>query len=88
MHKHSPSWFALSSAVTAHIRYDALVPAAIFTGLASCVVVLRWYSRAVCKPGNVNMEDYFISIAMVCCSVRIGNKSAKPSSYFRSVLQA
>jgi hypothetical protein len=55
----------LSSAATAHIRYDALVPAVLFTGLAVCMVLLRWYSRVVCRPGHVGVEDILISIAMV-----------------------
>jgi hypothetical protein len=64
---HSPSWFMLSSAATAHIRYDVLVLAVLFTGTAVVMVAARWYSRIVCRPGHVGMEDYFVSIAVVCC---------------------
>lgn len=61
----SPSWYMLSSKATAHIRYDALIPAAVFTNLALVVVGLRWYSRAVAKTGRVGMEDWLVSVAMV-----------------------
>jgi hypothetical protein len=57
----------LSSAATAHIGYDALVPAVLITGLAGLMVVARWYSRIVCRPRDVGLEDYLVSIAMVCC---------------------
>jgi hypothetical protein len=67
MHHHSPSWFMLSSAATAHIGIDAIVPAVLFTGLALLMVAARWYSRIVCRPGYVGLEDYFVSITMVCC---------------------
>jgi hypothetical protein len=57
----------LSSAATAHIGYDALVPAVLVTGLAGLMVAARWYSRIVCRPRHVGLEDYLVSIAMVCC---------------------
>jgi hypothetical protein len=56
----------LSSAATAHLQADTLVPAVLVTGLAVCMVLLRWYSRIVCRPGHVGLEDYFVSIAVVC----------------------
>jgi hypothetical protein len=55
----------LSSAATAHIRNDALVTAIVFTICAYGMVLLRWYSRIVCRPGHVGWDDYLISIAMV-----------------------
>ncbi|KAH7067946.1 hypothetical protein FB567DRAFT_634614 [Paraphoma chrysanthemicola] len=64
MHKHSPSWFMLSSKATAHIRCNALVPAVVFTFVALCVVCLRWYSRAVSKAGGLRMEDWLVNVAM------------------------
>jgi hypothetical protein len=66
IHHHSPSWFVLSAAATAHLRIDTLVPAVLVTGLAVCMVFLRWYSRIVCRPGHVGLKDYLVSIAMVC----------------------
>lgn len=65
MQHHSPSWYILSSQATAHIRLDALVSAIVFTALAFCMVLLRWFSRLVCRPGHVALEDYLISIAVV-----------------------
>jgi hypothetical protein len=62
---HSPSWFMFSSKATAHIRFDALIPAIVITGLALVVVGLRWYSRAVAKTGKVGMEDWIVTVAMV-----------------------
>ncbi|KAH4875207.1 hypothetical protein HBH58_114530 [Parastagonospora nodorum] len=54
MHHHSPSWYILSSETTAHIRLDALAPAIVFTIIAFCMVLFRWFSRL----------DYLISIAV------------------------
>ena len=65
MHHHSPSWYILSSKATAHIRLDALVPSLVLTILAFCMVLLRWFSRLVCRPGHIGLEDYLISIAVV-----------------------
>ncbi|KAF1918624.1 hypothetical protein BDU57DRAFT_116496 [Ampelomyces quisqualis] len=77
MHHHSPSWYILSPAATAHISYDALIPAAMLTSLAICLVALRWYSRIKCRPGHVACEDWFISVAMIlslCFTALIGGE--------------
>lgn len=55
----------LSAEATAHIRNDALVTAIVFTVCAYAMVLLRWYSRLVCRPGHVGWDDYSISIALV-----------------------
>jgi hypothetical protein len=65
MHKHSPSWYLLSLEATVDIGYDALVPAVVFTALALCMVLGRWYSRVCCMPRNVGWEDWCVSVAMV-----------------------
>ncbi|KAH3912526.1 hypothetical protein HBH56_116160 [Parastagonospora nodorum] len=65
MHHHSPSWYILSSEATAHIRLDALAPAIVFTIIAFCMVLFRWFSRLVCRPGYIGLEDYLISIAVL-----------------------
>jgi hypothetical protein len=65
MQHHSPTWYLLSSQATAHIGYDALVPAVVFTVLALCMVLARWYSRVCCMPRTVGTEDWCVSIAMV-----------------------
>ncbi|KAH5079982.1 hypothetical protein HBH95_083380 [Parastagonospora nodorum] len=64
MHHHSPSWYILSSEATAHIRLDALAPAIVFTIIAFCMVLFRWFSRLVCRPRYFGLEDYLISIAV------------------------
>ncbi|KAH4930884.1 hypothetical protein HBI24_117830 [Parastagonospora nodorum] len=65
MHHHSPSWYILSSEATAHIRLDALAPAIVFTIIAFCMVLFRWFSRLVCRPRYFGLEDYLISIAVL-----------------------
>ncbi|KAF2024122.1 hypothetical protein EK21DRAFT_118088 [Setomelanomma holmii] len=64
MHKHSPSWFMLSSEATTHIGLDALVPAVNFTFFALCIVCLRWYSRSMSRT-DFRTEDYLITLALV-----------------------
>lgn len=66
MHKHSPSWYVLSSKATADIGLDALVPTVILTILALLIVVLRWYSRIVMsRKGRLEVEDYLVALATV-----------------------
>ncbi|KAF2125496.1 hypothetical protein P153DRAFT_300299 [Dothidotthia symphoricarpi CBS 119687] len=65
MHSEDREWFVLSSQATANIRHAALIPAAIFSFLALCVVVLRWCSRIFLRPGYVKTEDYLVTVAMV-----------------------
>ncbi|KAH6321635.1 hypothetical protein HBI38_096260 [Parastagonospora nodorum] len=75
MHHHSPSWYILSSEATAHIRLDALAPAIVFTIIAFCMVLFRWFSRLVCRPRYFGLEDYLISIAVllsICITGIIG----------------
>ncbi|KAH4072535.1 hypothetical protein HBH50_060820 [Parastagonospora nodorum] len=71
MHHHSPSWYILSSETTAHIRLDALAPAIVFTIIAFCMVLFRWFSRL----------DYLISIAVllsICITGIIGGGKSPP----------
>ncbi|KAF1829235.1 hypothetical protein BDW02DRAFT_177731 [Decorospora gaudefroyi] len=65
MHGNSPSWFILRSKATANIRYEALVPAVIFTALAFLMVGLRWCSRICSRSASVGLEDYLITVALV-----------------------
>ncbi|KAH5496035.1 hypothetical protein HBI52_195650 [Parastagonospora nodorum] len=74
MHHHSPSWYILSSEATAHIRLDALAPAIVFTIIAFCMVLFRWFSRLVCRPRYFGLEDYLISIAVFSPTHEPGNR--------------
>lgn len=65
MHDHSPSWFVLRSKATANISYEALLPAVIFTSLASFMVMLRWCSRLYSRSAKIGVDDYFVTAAMV-----------------------
>jgi hypothetical protein len=65
MRHHSPSWFMLSSEAIAHIHNDVLIKAIVFTICAYGMVLLRWYSRIVCRPEHFGLDDCLTSIAMV-----------------------
>jgi hypothetical protein len=65
MHDHSPSWFVLRSKATADIGYEALVPPVIFTALAALMVALRWCSRICARSAKIELEDYFVTAALV-----------------------
>lgn len=77
MRTHSPSWFILSSEATADIQIDALVPAIVFTILASIMVGLRWYSRLYSACG-VKTEDYLVTAALI---LSIGNTAVIGAEY-------
>ncbi|KAF2826620.1 hypothetical protein CC86DRAFT_292356 [Ophiobolus disseminans] len=82
MHTHSPSWFMLSSQATAHIHYDALLPAVLCTALALVIVGLRWYSRMMSRKGSVGTEDWMVTLAMllsVAFTALIGGEFHTPS---------
>jgi len=84
MHSHSPSWFVLSSEATANIHVESLVTAIVSTGLASCMVALRWYSRVCATSCGVKTEDYLVTAALV----RLGKNLwiyAELDRYSRSV---
>lgn len=47
-----------------HIGWQALLPAVVFTILASVAVMFRWYSR-LCLTQTVKLEDWLILFAIV-----------------------